>query len=451
MAAPPIQGDDDGVAGYGVKGTSHKPNTKAVEGLSDFGVGVFGSANYRTAVGVHGVNGHFGIAVLGESAGGVAAVKGLQGTSGFLTDIDGVGVAGDSVSGRGVVGASSVSDGVLGLGSTSGVRGVSNAGIAVSGECTEGEGLRGTAHSFHSAIVGLNDTTTMTPIIEATLPKGGAAGVFGVSLYGEGVHGETNCQSHFVAGVSGVALHKEGFGPGAMGESFGQGPGVFGKAPNNCGVMGYHGSPDLRETTVSNWVGKAGVFGASSGGPGVLGYSTSADPDAPAMFAYGLLRVLPASGPRVCWFQGDVQVDGDIFLPGADCAEQFDVADQEDIEAGEVVVVDKEGALHKCREAYDRKVAGVVSGGGKFRTAIVLDRQQSLRKRLAVALVGKVYCNVDAKYSPIEVGDLLTTSPTPGHAMRAGDATRAFGAVIGKALAERLTGTGLLPVLVCLR
>jgi hypothetical protein len=43
-------------------------------------------------------------------------------------------------------------------------------------------------------------------------------------------------------------------------------------------------------------------------------------------------------------------------------------------------------------------------------------------------------CRVDAAYNPIDVGDMLTTSPTPGHAMTAKDPARAFGAVIGKAL-----------------
>jgi hypothetical protein len=36
-------------------------------------------------------------------------------------------------------------------------------------------------------------------------------------------------------------------------------------------------------------------------------------------------------------------------------------------------------------------------------------------------LVSKVYCKVDAQYASIEVGDLLTSSPTPGCAMKAED------------------------------
>ena len=65
--------------------------------------------------------------------------------------------------------------------------------------------------------------------------------------------------------------------------------------------------------------------------------------------------------------------------------------------------------------------------------------------------VGKVYCRVDAQYAPIEVGDLLTTSPTPGHAMKASDPLKAFGSVIGKALRPLQSGQAMIPVLVALQ
>ena len=65
--------------------------------------------------------------------------------------------------------------------------------------------------------------------------------------------------------------------------------------------------------------------------------------------------------------------------------------------------------------------------------------------------MGKVYCKVWAEESPIEIGDLLTTSPVAGHAMRATDRERAFGAVIGKALASQRGGAGLIPILVALQ
>jgi hypothetical protein len=49
-----------------------------------------------------------------------------------------------------------------------------------------------------------------------------------------------------------------------------------------------------------------------------------------------------------------------------------------------------------------------------------------------VALLGRVWCRADARGEAIEVGDLLTTAATPGHAMKACDPQRSFGAVIGR-------------------
>ena len=69
---------------------------------------------------------------------------------------------------------------------------------------------------------------------------------------------------------------------------------------------------------------------------------------------------------------------------------------------------------------------------------------------MPLALTGKVYCKADASFAPIAVGDLLTTSPTPGHAMKAHEPGRAFGAILGKALRPLPEGQGLIPVLVTL-
>ena len=66
---------------------------------------------------------------------------------------------------------------------------------------------------------------------------------------------------------------------------------------------------------------------------------------------------------------------------------------------------------------------------------------------MSIALMGKVYCKVNASYGAIEVGDLLTTSPTLGHAMKADDSMKAFGSAIGKALSGLESGKGLVPML----
>lgn len=146
---------------------------------------------------------------------------------------------------------------------------------------------------------------------------------------------------------------------------------------------------------------------------------------------------------------GNISCTGDVFLSGADCAEQFDLADAP-VEPGTLMVVNDAGALRACDAAYDRRVVGVVAGAGAYRPGIVLDKQTSDTSRVVISLMGKAYCKVDAEGAPIAVGDLLTSSYTPGHAMKA-DARHAFGAVVGKALMPLDSGRGLIPILVTLQ
>jgi hypothetical protein len=148
---------------------------------------------------------------------------------------------------------------------------------------------------------------------------------------------------------------------------------------------------------------------------------------------------------------GNVRPTGDIFLTNADCAEDFDITAAEQIEPGTVMVINQEGVLQPGEHAYDKRAAGVIAGAGPYKSGLVLDRQPLQHNRLPVALVGKVYCKVDAQYGSIDVGDLLTTSPTLGHAMKASDPLKAFGAVIGKALRPLLAGQGLIPILIALQ
>jgi hypothetical protein len=140
---------------------------------------------------------------------------------------------------------------------------------------------------------------------------------------------------------------------------------------------------------------------------------------------------------------------GDVILANADCAEEFEVV--EEVSPGTVMAIADDGRLRASTEAYDRRVAGIVSGAGDTKPGIVLGRVAGGERRTAIALAGRVGCRVDAREEPIAVGDLLTTAPEPGHAMRADDPVRAFGAVIGKALAPLRGETGVIPVLVALQ
>ena len=237
----------------------------------------------------------------------------------------------------------------------------------------------------------------MTTII-GTGTNPGEAGVYGESQEAEGVRGV----GHKGAGVSGTSE---------------QYVGVWGESQASDGVQG---------RTSSN--AHSGVAGIAPSGIGVFG-----------------------SGRIAGLFQGDVEVTGDIRLTNADCAEDFDIAGIEKIEPGTVMVLNQEGTLQQSQHAYDKKVAGVISGAGDYKPAIRLDQRASTERRLPIALMGKVYCKADASYGAIAVGDLLTTSPTPGHAMKADDHLKAFGAVIGKALRPLKTGHGLIPILIALQ
>ena len=68
-----------------------------------------------------------------------------------------------------------------------------------------------------------------------------------------------------------------------------------------------------------------------------------------------------------------------------------------------------------------------------------------------MAMMGIVPTKVSTENGPIERGDLLVSSSTPGYAMKGTDGTRMMGAVIGKALAPLHTGQGLIEVLVTLQ
>jgi uncharacterized protein YaiE (UPF0345 family) len=136
---------------------------------------------------------------------------------------------------------------------------------------------------------------------------------------------------------------------------------------------------------------------------------------------------------------------------GLDYAEGFDVSDESQITPGTVLVIDAEnaGQLAISQVPYDRKVAGIVAGANGLGSAVRLGAGQY---DFDVALAGRVYCNVDTTYGAIQPGDLLTTSPTPGYAMKVTDHEQAQGAILGKAMQPLKQGEkGQILVLVTLQ
>jgi len=215
------------------------------------------------------------------------------------------------------------------------------------------------------------------------------------------------------------------------------------------GVYGFSDGTDQFSTGVygnTNSGAGTGVAGNATTGVAILGTSNGTGP---AGRFEGNVEVT-----GTVKLTGDMEVSGDVrLLNGQDLAEDFEIADTEAeaIEPGSVLVFEDSGGLVRCRKPYDQMVAGIVAGAGAFRPGVVLGSGPSRRRKLPLALTGRAYCRVDAWDSPIAVGDLLTTSDVPGHAMKAADSSRAFGAVIGKALGVLGSGRGLIPVLVALQ
>jgi hypothetical protein len=168
----------------------------------------------------------------------------------------------------------------------------------------------------------------------------------------------------------------------------------------------------------------------------------------------GNVFVFASNGDNSTSSQATIHMNGatgDIILQNADCAEDFAIDDAECAEPGTVMVIGGQSQLRVSDAAYDRRVAGVVAGGGTCRPGIVLGRNDAVTDARPIALVGRTFCKVDAEYGAVDIGDLLTSSPTPGHAMKVGDPARAPGAVIGKALGTLPSGTGLIPILIALQ
>lgn len=347
----------------------------------------------------------------------------------------------------GVLGESDKFNGVLGVTTANGHSGV--AGVADSGE---GNGVYGRSKNANG-VVGYSSAKSHAGVAGAN-DDGEGSGVYGRSSKGAGVHGE----SKGFNGVLGVTTANGHSGVAGVSDS-GEGNGVYGRSKNVNGVVGY-----------SSATGHSGVAGVNEDGdgPGVYGRSKKnegvhAETMSTTTAALAAYQNNPASQTAALYakhanpqgvaavFEGNVHVSGDILLTNADCAEDFDIATTSDAEPGTVMVLNEHGALQRSHQAYDKRVAGVISGAGNFKPGIVLDKQASQPNRKPIALLGKAFCKADASQAPIQIGDLLTTSSIPGHAMRADDPLKAFGAVIGKALRPLSNGQGLIPILIALQ
>lgn len=175
----------------------------------------------------------------------------------------------------------------------------------------------------------------------------------------------------------------------------------------------------------------------------------------------GFLTLRDAAGNVSITLDGDLSGQGRIttqviqITGGSDLSENFDIKPlHQELKAGMIVCIDPEqpGQLVTSTKAYDKTVAGIMSGAGGVRPGMLMGQQGSVADgKHPVALTGRVYCWVDADQGAIKPGDMITTSEVPGHGMKVQDQGRAQGAIIGKAMSSLETGKGLVLVLVSLQ
>ncbi|RJP39915.1 MAG: hypothetical protein C4547_02890 [Phycisphaerales bacterium] len=302
---------------------------------------------------------------------------------------------------------------------------------------------------------------------EALADSGITYGGYFTSNSGDGVYGKTDSSATLAAGVRGMLNSNT---PGALSagvhgrvESTGdQGIGVYGvHAGDGWGVYGQtHGGRGVYGLASAGQ--GVGVYGASSSNAGYGGYFRNTggvalkveggfDANSTATIG-GELTVAGATT-----INDNLLVDGtatvDVLqITGADLAEKFPVS--EDAQPGMLMAIDPQhpGNLCLARGAYNRCVAGVVSGANALPVGAVLGNLPGQQRTLPIALTGRVWVYCDATDLAIVPGDLLTTASRPGHAMKVADYPRAQGAIIGKAMTALENGTtGLVLVLVNLQ
>lgn len=134
---------------------------------------------------------------------------------------------------------------------------------------------------------------------------------------------------------------------------------------------------------------------------------------------------------------GDVHTSGTLFAssatvgtPGApgDLAERVDIATDDTVLPGDVVIVDPSApdTYRRSTQAYSEKVAGVISTNP---TIVIGDGRT--QNTAVMAMIGRVPVNVSLDNGPIARGDLLVTASTTGRAMRYDPTTDPGSKVVG--------------------
>jgi hypothetical protein len=289
-------------------------------------------------------------------------------------------------------------------------------------------------------------------------------------------------------GVTGVA-HNGSNASGVLGWSV-SGNGVEGSSDNGTGVWahstngsGLFAHSDNSHSIYVDGSGSAGVYVSSAGTSGV--YVASATYAGVAVYSAGMMGMwihsaaqdgilvdtagwdgVHVTGPVGGVYYGSGKKGDEDFAvlntgevrskvgfaaPSHGFAENMAVEGaQTDYEPGDVLVASStgKGAVALSSSAYSRAVIGVYATSPAYVGGQPVSKDQPAGD-VPVTIMGMVLCKVSAENGPVRPGDLLVTSATPGHAMRADQAPP--GTILGKALEALDSGTGVILVLVTLQ
>ncbi len=298
--------------------------------------------------------------------------------------------------------------------------------------------------------IGIGTTTPFWPLQVISTRTTDSNGYPPIALWAE------STASNTWGGVYAVASSFTGNTIAVNGEAY---------SPNGTGVLGQGGQDGVVGTTNTTNAFAVGVSGVSEGttGPGVGVFGEVWSPQGVAGLFINrptgdILRGSVSQFPDVPVFRvdgsGRVFADGGFQPSGADFAESMAVSgDRSKYAAGDLLVIDPTAnrRLALANQPYSTLVAGIYSTKpGMLGTTRKVD-EAAPAEDVPLGVVGIVPCKVTAENGPINVGDLLVTSSTAGHAMKGTDRSRMLGAVVGKALEPLPKGSGVIQVLVTLQ
>jgi hypothetical protein len=274
---------------------------------------------------------------------------------------------------------------------------------------------------------------------------------------------DTNALGQPSTAIYGVSTSSRAFTIGIRGDVFsGAAYGAVGVNYGNDSNSGGGGVLGLISTTVGFTTAIRGTANGTSG-PSAAVYGEQFSPDGEAGLFISrnggtILQGNVSQNPDITVFRvdgrGRVFADGGFQAHGADFAESMSVKEHRNMyAAGDLLVIDPTASrrVDLARQPYSTLVAGIFSTKpGLLGTTRKVD-ESAPQNEVPLAIVGIVPCKVTAENGSIEIGDLLVTSSTPGHAMKGTDRSRLVGAVVGKALEPLANGNGVVQVLVTLQ